>query len=200
MKNAVFAKTMENVRKYRDIERVTTERRRNYLVSESNYHYQITITENVLAIEVKKAQILMNKPNYLGLSILDLSKTVMYEFWYNYVKPKYGENAKLCYMDTGSFIVHVKTDDIYKDIAEDVEKRFDTSNFMIDRALPIGKNKKVIGLMKDELGGQIMKKCVRIRPKHTVIQKATMMKIKKQNKQKSVSQKEILNVEIIKNV
>ena len=144
MKNAVFVKTMENVRKYRDIERVTTERRRNYLVSEPNYHYQITITENVLAVEVKKAQILMNKPNYLGLSILDLSKTVIYEFWYNYVKPKYGENTKLCYMDTGSFIVHVKTDDIYKDIAEDVDKRFDTSNFMIDRALPIGKNKKVI--------------------------------------------------------
>ena len=144
MKNAVFVKTMENVRKYRDIERVTTERRRNYLVSEPNYHYQITITENVLAVEVKKAQILMNKPNYLGLSILDLSKTVIYEFWYNYVKPKYGENAKLCYMDTGSFIVHVKTDDIYKDIAEDVDKRFDTSNFMRDRALPIGKNKKVI--------------------------------------------------------
>ena len=103
-------------------------------------------------------------------------------------------------MDTGSFIVQVKTDDIYKDIAEDVEKRFDTSNFMIDRALPIGKNKKVIGLMKDELGGQIMKKCDRIRPKHTVIHKATMMKIKKRNRQKSVSQKEILNLEIIKNV
>ena len=68
----------------------------------------------------------MNKPIYLGLSILDLSKTVMYEFWYDYVKPKYGENAKLCYMDTDSFIVHVKTDDIYKDIAEDVETRFDT--------------------------------------------------------------------------
>ena len=75
---------------------------------------------------MRKTKILMNKPVYLGLSILDLSKTVMYEFWYDYVKPKYGENAKLCYMDTDSFIVHVKTDDIYKDIAEDVETRFDT--------------------------------------------------------------------------
>ena len=98
---------------------------------------------------MRKTQILMNKPVYLGLSILDLSKTVMYEFWYDYVKPKYGENAKLCYMDTDSFIVHVKTDDIYKDIAEDVETIFDTSNFEIDRPLPIGKNKKVIGLMKN---------------------------------------------------
>ena len=81
----------------------------------------------------------------------------MYEFWYDYVKPKYGEKVKLCYMDTDSFIVYIKTDDIYKDIAEDVETRFDTSNYELDRPLPKGKNKKVIGLMKDELGGQIMK-------------------------------------------
>ena len=99
----------------------------------------------------------MNKPVYLGSSILDLSKTVMYEFWYDYVKPKYGANAKICYMDTDSFIVHVKTDYIYKNIVQDVETRFGISNFEIDRSLPKGKNKKVIGLMKDELGGQIMK-------------------------------------------
>ena len=66
----------------------------------------------------------------------------MYEFWYAYVKPKYGENAKLCYLDTDSFIVHVKTDDIYKDISENVETRFGTSNFKINRPLPKGKNKK----------------------------------------------------------
>ena len=78
---------------------------------------------------MRKTQILMNKPVYLGLSILDLSKTVMYEFWYDYVNPKYGGNAKLCYMDTDSLIAHVKSKDIYKDIAEDVETRFDTSNF-----------------------------------------------------------------------
>ena len=93
----------------------------------------------------------MNKPIYLGLSILDLSKAVMYEFWYDYVKPKYDEKAKLCYMDTDSFIVHVKTKDIYKDIAEDVEKIFDTSNVEINRPLPKRKNNKVIGLMKCEL-------------------------------------------------
>ena len=89
----------------------------------------------------------------------------MYKFWYDYVKPKYGENAKLCSMDTDSFIVHVKIDDIYKDIAEDVETRFDTSNVEIDRPLPKGKNKKVIGLMKDELGGQIMKEFAGLRAK-----------------------------------
>ena len=114
---------------------------------------------------MKKTQILINSPIYLGLSILDLSKTVIYEFWYDYVKPKYGENAKMCYIDTDSFIVHVKADDIHKDIAEYVEKRFDTSNFKIERPLPIGKNKRAIGLMKDELVGQIIKKFVGLRAK-----------------------------------
>ena len=84
----------------------------------------------------------MNKPIYLGLSILDLSKTVMYEFWYDYVRQKYRENAKLCYMDTDNFIVHVKTGNIYKDIAEDIETKLDTSNFKIDKSLSKEENKK----------------------------------------------------------
>ena len=79
----------------------------------------------------------MNKPVYLGFLRLDLSKIVMYQFWYDYIKPKYGQKVKLCYMDTYSFIVYVKTDDIYKDIAEDVETRFDLSSYEIDRPLPI---------------------------------------------------------------
>ena len=95
---------------------------------------------------MRKTQILMNKPVYLGLSVLDLSKTAMYKFWYDYVKIKYGDNSKLCYMDTDSFSIHVQADDIYKYIAKDVETRFDTSNFEIDRPLPKGKNEKVIGL------------------------------------------------------
>ena len=109
---------------------------------------------------MRKTQTLMNKPVYLGLSILDLSKTVMYEFWYDYVTPKYLENAKLCYMDTDSLIVHAETDDIYKDIAEDVETRFDTSNFEIDRPLPEANNEKVIILMKEKLVGQIRKEFI----------------------------------------
>ena len=132
---------MENGRKHRDIKLVTTERRRNYLVSEPNYHTIKFYTQNLLAIEMRKTPRLMNNPVYLGLSILDLSKTVMYEFWYDYGKPKHGENAKLCYMDTDSFIAHVKTVDIYKDIAEDVETRFDTSSFEKDRPCPKGKNR-----------------------------------------------------------
>ena len=109
MNNEVFGKTIENMRKNRNIKLVTTERRRNYLVSQPNFHTAKFITENLLVIEMRKTQILMNKPVYLGLAILDLSKTVMYELWYDYVKRKYGENVKFCYMDTDSFIVLVKT-------------------------------------------------------------------------------------------
>ena len=106
----------------------------------------------------------MNKPLYLGLSILEINKT-MYEFWYDYMKPKYGDNVKLRYMDTDSFIMHIKTEDFYKDIADDVEKRFDTSNYEFNRPLPTGKNKKVIGLMKDELRGKITTEFVALKPR-----------------------------------
>ena len=126
MNNGVFRKTKENVRKHRDIKLLTTERRKNYLVSESKYHTTKFFTDNLLAMEMKKTEILMNKPVYLGISILELSKILMYEFWYDYVKPKYGEKVKLCYMDTDSFIVSIKADDFYKNIAEDVETKFDT--------------------------------------------------------------------------
>ena len=94
----------------------------------------------------------MNETVDLGLSILELSKLLMYKFWYDYIKPKYGEKGSLCYMDADSFIVYIKVDDIYKDIAEYVLTRLDTSNYELDRPLPKGKNKEVIGLMKDELG------------------------------------------------
>ena len=110
MNYSIFGKTMENVRKHRDIKLVTTKKRRNYLVSEPNFHTTKLFSENLLAIEMKKTQILVNKPVYLGLSILELSKIVIYEFWYDYVKPKCGENAKLCYMDTDSFEVYIKTE------------------------------------------------------------------------------------------
>ena len=160
MNNAVFGKTMENVRKHRNIKLVATKRRRKYLLPEPNFHTVKFFTEKLLAIEMRKTQIIRSKLVYLGLLILNVSKIEIYEFWYDYVKPKYRENAKVRYIDTDSFIVQVKADDIYKDIAEDVETRFDISNFEIDRSLPKGKMKKVIGLMKDELGGKIMKEFV----------------------------------------
>ena len=165
MNNAVFGKTVENVRKNRDIKLVTTDKRRNLLVSEPNYHTTKPFSENLLAIEMKKTKVKMNKPLYLGLSILKISKTLMCELWYDYMKPKYGDNVKLCYMDTDSFIMYIKTEDFYEDVANDIEKRFDTSNYEDNRPLPTGKNKKVIGLMKDELGGKIMTEFVSIRLK-----------------------------------
>ena len=144
------------MRENKDIKLVTTKRRRKYLASEPNYHTTKLFTEHLLAKEMKKIEILMNKLVYLGLLILELSKILMYELWYDFLKPKYGKKAKLCYMDRDGFIVYIKRDDIYKDIAEDVEARFDTSNYQLERPLPNGENKKVIGLMKDELGRKIM--------------------------------------------
>ena len=123
MNNAVFGKTMENVRKHRDIKLVTTDEKRNKLVSEPNYHTTKHFSENVSVIDMKKTKVIMNKLVYLGMSILDISKTLMYEFWYYY----YDENDK--------------------------------------RLLPIGKNKKVIGLFKDELGGKIMEEFCALRAK-----------------------------------
>ena len=165
MNNAVFGKTMEYIRKHRDIKSVTADKKRSTLVSEPNYHTMNYISESLSIIEIKRTKVKMNKPIYLGLSILEIGKTLMYDFWYNYMKPKYGKNEKLCYMDTDSFIMNIKTEDFYKDIANNAEKRFDTSNYECDRPLPTGMNKKVIGLMKDELGGRIITEFVTLRPK-----------------------------------
>ena len=109
----------------------------------------------------------MNTPVYLAMSMLDISKTLMYKLWYDYIEPKYGDRAKLCYMYTDSFIIYIETEDFHKDIAKDVERWFDTSNYdeKYERPHPIGKNKKVIGLFQDELGGKIIKKFCALRAK-----------------------------------
>ena len=183
MNNSVFGKIMENIRKHRDIKLVTTDKKISKLVSEPNYHTINLISEDLSIIEMKKTKVKMNKPIYLGLSILEISKILMYEFWYDSMKPKYNDNVRLCYMDTDSSVVHIKTNDFYKDIASDVENSFDTSNYKVNtaetttepsslehsalarRPLPTGKNKKVIGLMKDGLGGKIITEFVTLRPK-----------------------------------
>ena len=122
--------------------------------------------EDLISCEMGKVKIKMNKPVYLGQAILDLSKIIMYEFHYDYMKKKSEENnLKLLYMDTDSLVYKIKMRDFYKDIADDVESRFDTSGYEPDKPLPIGKNKKVIGLMKDELGGKVMKEFISLRPK-----------------------------------
>ena len=165
MNNSVFGKTMENIRKHRDIKIVTTDKKRSKLVSEPNYHTINLISGDLSITEMKKTKVKMNKQIYLVLSILEISKTLMYEFWYDYMKPKYANNVKLCYMVMDSFIMNIKTNDFYKDISNDVENRFDTSNYEVNKPLPTGKNKKVIGLMKDELVGKIITEFVTLRPK-----------------------------------
>ena len=107
------------------------------------------------------------KPLYLGMSILDISKILMYKFWCDYISPKYGDRVKLCYTDTDSFIINIKTEDFFEDISNDVERWFDTSNYDKNnkRPLPIGKTEKVPGLFKDELGGKIITKFVALRAK-----------------------------------
>ena len=126
-------------------------------MSQSNYHTKKWFSEDLLAVEMKKTV-------YLGLSILEI-KTLMYEFWCDYIKPKYQNIAKLCYMNTDSFIIHIKTEDFYKSIAGHNKNRYDTSNHEVHRPLPKGTNKKVIDLMKDELGRKIITELVALRPK-----------------------------------
>ena len=199
MNNAVFGKTMENVRKHRDIKHVKTDKKRNKLVSEPNFHTMKLIHDNLAIIEMKKVKVKMNKPIYLGLSILDISKTNMYEFWYDFIKRKYGSSAKLCYMDTDSFIINVKTEDFYKDISENVIERFDNSDYIYDRPLPIGVNKKVLGLMKDELGGGIITEFVALRPKAYSYKTEDNVELKKAKGTKKCIINKMLNFNDYKN-
>ena len=164
MNNSVFGKAMGNIRKHREIKLVKTDKKRSKLVSEPNYHTINLISEDLSIIEMKKTKVKMNKPIYLGLSILEISKTLMYEFWYDYMKSKYNDNVRLCYMDTDSFTMNIKTNDFYKDISDDLDNRFDTSNCEVKRPLLMGK-KRVIGLMKDELVGEIITDFVTLRHK-----------------------------------
>ena len=165
MNNSVFGKTMENVRNHRDIKLVTSDKRRRRLVSEPNYHSHKNFSDHLMAIEMNKTKVKMIKPLYLGMPILDISKMLMYEFWYDYIKPKYGDRAKLCYTDTDSFIIHIITEYFFVDISDDVERQFDTSNYDENdkRPLPIGKNKKVPGVFKDELGEKVILEVAELR-------------------------------------
>ena len=131
-----------------------------------NFKSGVLFGENLMGCEMGKIKVVMNKPVYLGQAILDLSKIMMYEFHYDYMIPKYGlEKLKLCYMDTDSLVYEIKTEDFYADIVDDVPSRFDTLGYCPNRPLPVGQNEKVIGLMKNELGGKIMTEFVALRPK-----------------------------------
>ena len=167
MNNSVFGKTMENIRNRIDVKLVTEEKELEKLVKKSNFDRINIFTEDLVAVHMKKTTIRLYKPIYLGMSILDLSKTLMYDFHYNYIKPKYEENANLLFTDTDSLCYEIKTKDFYKDISDDVPKWFDTSNYEKNHpsGIPAGMNKKVIGMMKDEAGGKIITDFVGLRSK-----------------------------------
>ena len=129
MNNSVFGKTMESMRNKKDIKLVTSDKRRKRLVSEPNYYSHKNFSDHLMAIGMKKTRVKMIKPLYLGMSILDISKTLMYKFWYEYIRPKYGDRAKLCYTDTDSFIIYIRTEDFFEDISSDVEKWYDAFNY-----------------------------------------------------------------------
>ena len=167
MNNSVFGKTMENIRNHKDMKLVTSDKKYLKYVMKPNFKDGHPFSKHLFAVEMGKREMTMNKPVYLGQTILDLSKTLKYEFLYDYMRSKYGSKVNLCYMDTDSFVYEVETEDFYRDIAKDVGERFDTSGYSKDdnRSLPIGKNKKVIDLIKDELGEKIMPEFVTLRVK-----------------------------------
>ena len=127
MNNSVFGKTMENIRKHKDMKLVTSEEKYQKYVMKPNFKDGHPFSKELFVVKMGKTEIKTNKTVHLGKAILDLHKTLMYEFYYDYIKPEYGSKAKLCYRDTDCFVYEIKTEDFYKNIAEDVETRFDTS-------------------------------------------------------------------------
>ncbi|XP_065665710.1 uncharacterized protein LOC136087133 [Hydra vulgaris] len=171
MNNSVFGKTIENVEKRVDIRLVTDRNEAIKLASKPNFESRTIFDENSIAIHMKITLLLYNKPIYLGMCILDLSKTLMYEFHYDYIKRKYADRAKLLFTDTDSLAYEIKTEDLYADISKDVESKFGTSEFdpkhpaINNIDFKVGLNKKVMGMFKDESGGAQIEELVGLRSK-----------------------------------
>ena len=167
MNNSVFGKTMENLRNRVDVRLVNTKEKLRKLVAKPNFKSRKIFNENLVSVHMSKTSLLMNKPIYLGMCILDLSKIIMYDFHYNYIKSKYADKAKLLFTDTDSLMYEIETEDFYKDISGDVKDRFDTSDYPENHpsGIPTGENKKVLGMMKDEVAGKIIKEFVGLRSK-----------------------------------
>ena len=171
MNNSVFGKTMENIRNRVNVKLVNSPEKFKKLVAKPNYESRKILNdndnENLVSVHMKKTSLTMNKPVYLGMSILDLSKTLMYDFHYGYIKRKYGNRAKLLFTDTDSFLYEIQTEDFYKDISGDIKDRFDTSDYPESHpsGIPTGINKKVLGMFKDEVAGKNIKEFVGLRSK-----------------------------------
>ena len=167
MKNSVFSKTMENFRNRVDIKLVNNKKQAEKLSAKPNFNHCNIFSEDLVAIHMKKTKLVFHKPVYLGMCILDLIKTLMYYFHYNYVKQKYGDKAKLLFTDTDSLMYEIQKEDFYKDVSADVKRRFDTSDYPPNHPLgiPSGFNKKVLGMFKDEAGGKVIDEFVGLRAK-----------------------------------
>ena len=158
MNNSVFGKTMENIRNREDVKLVNNRKQAEKLSAKPNFNHCNIFSENLISIHMKKTKLTFNKPVYLGMCILDLSKILMFDFHYNYIKQKYGDKAKLLFTDTDSLMYEIQTEDFYKDISKGVKDRFDTSDYPPNHSsgIPSGFNKKVIGMFKDEAMGIII--------------------------------------------
>ena len=171
MNNAVLGKMIENVRKRLEIKLIVTEQRTKKLLSEPNYKSHTTFSDHLIAIEMRKRRIYMDKPIIMGQAILNKSKGLMYHFYYDYLKPKYKENIKLMYMDTDNFLLEIETCAFFDDIKDDIKEWFDISGYdknmvLTDEYAKItGINKKLIGKMKDELGKGYMTEFAALCPK-----------------------------------
>ncbi|KAG8236630.1 hypothetical protein J437_LFUL016463 [Ladona fulva] len=164
MNNAVIGKTMENVRKRINLELVSDEKRLEKLISMSTFLDRTIFNENLVAVHRRKSTIKMNKPIFIGFCVLDLSKTLMYNFHYQTMQPKYGKRLSLLYTDTDSLIYEIKTEDINKDMLENLDD-FDTSNYPQDHPCYSTQNKKIIGKFKDECDGKLMTHFIGLRSK-----------------------------------
>ena len=168
MNNSVFGKTIENIRNRIDVKLVTTEKQAEKYINRPNYTGRTTFSDNLVAIHMGKTSIYMNKPIYLGMCILGISKTLMYDFYYGFLKRLYGGKVKLLFTDTDSLMILVETEDFYRDITPFVNELFDTSEFTKGHPsnIPTGVNKKVIGIFKDEVGGKVITEFVGLRAKN----------------------------------
>ena len=167
MNNSAFGKTMENVRNRVNINLVNDREKAKKLTAKPNFKHLNIFSEELIAVHMKRTKLKFDKPVYLGMCILDLSKTIMYEFHYNYIKKKYGDKAKLLFTDTDSLMYEIKTEDFYKDISGDVKDRFDTSDYPPNHpsGTPTGCNKKVLGVFKDEVAGRYIEEFIGLRAK-----------------------------------
>jgi len=181
MNNSVFGKTMENIEKRVDVRLVTSEKETLKLSAKPNYDSCSIFDENLVSVHMRKTKLKYDKPIYLGMSILDLSKTLMYDFNYNYIKNKYDNKAKLLFTDTDSLAYEITTEDFYADIAGDVEQKFDTSDYPKDHpsGIKAGANKKVVGMFKDESAGKQIEEFIGLRAK---LYSYKMFEGKKENK------------------